>query len=890
MGRKRPSAGGGSSRKSKKKKKKASKSKHAQDWYDSESEVPTLASAETRTKPLATSAIIDDIPNPNPDPNPNPVPSAAAEEDSEGSSDEEEPAPYETLLSSLIRDQALPQEHLDVLNRVRGEQLGVEELTVEAGEAEEDEESSDQDSDTNQSSTAVRAPKIPEVSAAAEDDNPNIDSTFRHRFCDLYGFKGKLEALTAQLATVETRSETVRLGKFGGLVVSREVKGLTLTSEEAVAAEGLKAEVKERLRKRWKAYVEQRQETEKSRGYAKKMVGRDEFGLTKVQRYLLKSFGSYRDTFFMDKSLENGARVREVTVLHVLNHLMKSCDLQAKHASRLKAAKLQAKQRSQEAQVRKHMGEVGQVDMETAEVQPDQGFTRPKVLVMLPTRRAALDFMRLVFELMPLGTQVANKGRFYQEFCTEVDESSKTGKAVIKREQLPASTGYQEDDLVHGTHPLLAEDKQRYKGAKARPLDYLQTFGGNKGEAFRLGVSMLGRKSIKLFADFYTSDLIVASPLGVRLAAELDVDADFSDQEEDDGAEEEVEQDHALAELGYRSNGRGKPRQERKNSAKDFLSSIEMLVVDDADVLLMQNWQHLVDVVNALNLKPAKLRTDTDFARVREYFLEEMAANFRQTIVLSRHCSPFINGLEPKDPERTNCAGVSKIRRATYAPELSQVEHAVPLSFVRIRATDRMSASDALFEHFREKVIPAFKRAASSGTLLFVPSYFDYVRVRNALSEVAIELGQEYDSSKKSKNRPRGRDGKRIARSKLDPFSNQSALFCCLSEYSEPSTISRVRGDFFKRKARVLVVTERFYFYYRYVLRGVARIVFYSPPTQQKFYSELVNLVDVNGKSKVAMLYTKYDGMALERIVGTELVHKMLSSDKDTYSITLDEG
>ena len=48
-----------------------------------------------------------------------------------------------------------------------------------------------------------------------------------------------------------------------------------------------------------------------------------------------------------------------------------------------------------------------------------------------------------------------------------------------------------------------------------KPSSYTATFSGNTDDCFRLGVAVRG-KVVRLFADFYSADIIVASPLGLR--------------------------------------------------------------------------------------------------------------------------------------------------------------------------------------------------------------------------------------------------------------------------------------------------------------------------------------------------------------------------------------
>jgi U3 small nucleolar RNA-associated protein 25 len=111
---------------------------------------------------------------------------------------------------------------------------------------------------------------------------------------------------------------------------------------------------------------------------------------------------------------------------------------------------------------------------------PDQGFVRPSILIVAPFRASANHWVSAFLQQTP-SHQVENKSRFYSEYS-----------------------------LPRGT-----EDKLATAPTGTYPEDHTANMAGNIDDYFRMGLKVT-RKSIKLFSDFYSSDIILASPLGLR--------------------------------------------------------------------------------------------------------------------------------------------------------------------------------------------------------------------------------------------------------------------------------------------------------------------------------------------------------------------------------------
>ncbi|KAF2879479.1 hypothetical protein ILUMI_26703 [Ignelater luminosus] len=483
---------------------------------------------------------------------------------------------------------------------------------------------------------------------------------------------------------------------------------------------------------------------------------RKKFPMTSLQNEIFSIINNYQDLYYTQRTFENAEEIRFIYSLHIVNHILKT-----------------------RTKVLHHNAKLNKKD-DVPEEFRDQGLVRPKILVIVPFRDSAYRIISMLIDiLIPKDKgNVMNKNRFIEEF---------TGHEIVMPKKNP------------------------------KPEDYEMLFRGNSGDDFRIGITVT-KKSLKLFADFYSSDIIIASPLGLRTII---------------GAEGETERNF------------------------DFLASIELLILDQTEIFMMQNWDHLLHIFNHMHLQP-KESHGTNFSRVRTWSLHGLAKYYRQTLIFSSFVLPEINAIFNK--KCFNYAGKIKTVNAISVGSICQVFVQLPHVFHKFAANDVSELAEARFNFFVRKILPQQRDTLMRQTLIFVSNYFDYVKLRNY-------------------------------------FKKEDIGFVQICEYSKEGKVARARDMFFHGDAHFLLYTERFHFFNRVRIKGIRHLIFYQPPIFPHFYYEMCNLMQEGNMNKkvgsmsnmtVTVLYSKYDANQLAAIVGTERAAKMVNSDRNVHMLVTD--
>ena len=335
----------------------------------------------------------------------------------------------------------------------------------------------------------------------------------------------------------------------------------------------------------------------------------------------------------------------------------------------------------------------------------DQGYVRPRVLILCPLRGSAWEIVQSMLACLGENSSISGAEKFEDEFSTSADDDDEEEEE-------------DEDDYSNGDEDNGGDKKKKKNKLKKRKLqqpdDWNAIFKNkNIDDDFKIGIQINPGQGkgkvkssvendgipgpsnkgshVKLYCDFYQSDIILASPLGLRLLIENSND---------------------------------------KKGAFDFLSSIEVVYLHQSDVLYFQNWEHVEFILQHTNRMP-ETDHETDFSRVRPYFLDGKASEHRQFILSTNFNEPIIQATFRTYSQ--SISGSIRLKKKWGDGCITQVISPVKQVFQLIPVPDFETQDELRFQHFKNNVLNQVLRLNQSHTIIITPSYLDFVKVRNEL-------------------------------------------------------------------------------------------------------------------------------------------------------------
>eukprot|EP01053_Blabericola_migrator_P003774 Blabericola_migrator_1__3773@NODE_2131_length_3228_cov_41_277760_g1350_i0_p1_GENE_NODE_2131_length_3228_cov_41_277760_g1350_i0NODE_2131_length_3228_cov_41_277760_g1350_i0_p1_ORF_typecomplete_len720_score125_01UTP25/PF06862_12/5_7e102DEAD/PF00270_29/2_2e05DEAD/PF00270_29/6_5e03Helicase_C/PF00271_31/0_031_NODE_2131_length_3228_cov_41_277760_g1350_i06702829 len=498
---------------------------------------------------------------------------------------------------------------------------------------------------------------------------------------------------------------------------------------------------------------------------------------------LFEGLSKYLNIDFCELNFVNSDLVRRVVALHVVRHIIASQQQILYLAEEAKAA------------------EAGkEVEAGSQRVFATSGWTRPRILICVPTKFFALEWVEALLALLG-PSKVKNEERY----VTELFSYDEDGKVDL--------------DEHLGVHMLPTDGKPK------KPLDYVETFRGNNDDGDCFIPIRIEKNSVSLYErNVYYADVIVCTTLGLRTL------------------------------IGSKT----------EKMDTDYLSSIEMVVFDKAETMLMQNSDHLTRIISALNNNPRKIHKSLDIRRLRPCHhqeKEDLSQFLRQTIFLStgRHLE-IQNLLSNYSPNIRGCMRLWKKSPVYLAKEANDMlgNHVyfmgTPFDGVGQSGSSLVTRLyDTFMKHFVHSKF--HQRFSEDPFLIVVPSYLEVLEVSNLLKQ-----------------------------------GTTTATFKRLTENTKMKKLVSIRRQFHEGQIPILIATERFLFFRRLKITGAKHLVFLGPPRNPGIFIDLLNgLGRSDHHTNILLMY--WDPCVhmanMERIVGHAKVGLLTSKSRDLKLIGL---
>ena len=309
----------------------------------------------------------------------------------------------------------------------------------------------------------------------------------------------------------------------------------------------------------------------------------------------------------------------------------------------------------------------------------------------------------------------------------------------------------------------------------------------------------------------------------------------------------------------------------------DFLSSIEILLIDFSEIFIYQNLEHLNEILSFVNKIPKNNQNLNSILRIKDLFSNNLSKFLRQTICISHfktmdidnilieYCNENINGRIIIKPDYENQIEKIKYELNEKYQNLNFKDYEIRFEFKMLFDLKNENYYDEKFNYFTKNIWINLYESFEKHTIIFVSSTFDYLRLKSF-------------------------------------FKQKSKAVCFIDENTDKKDWQRNRLFFEQGKYKFLLYNERGHFFKKINLKFAKNIFFYSLPEDPKIFYEMIELIDpvkykenlikygydseqneVQSYGSVISIVSIIDKYNMEKILG-KLGKKIMKEKKEYYS------
>jgi U3 small nucleolar RNA-associated protein 25 len=141
--------------------------------------------------------------------------------------------------------------------------------------------------------------------------------------------------------------------------------------------------------------------------------------------------------------------------------------------------------------------------------------------------------------------------------------------------------------------------------------------------------------------------------------------------------------------------------------------------------------EHLEEVLKAVNKFPKQRQDLNDISRIKDVYSDKLAHHLRQTIVVQKFRNLDLDYVVSSFCQTSLFGNLKVMRQYPNKIREASKNYGIKFNLKRLNVDSIENQDDVRYNYFTKKMWSAVYEEGQNYTVLFVPQYFDFVKLRN---------------------------------------------------------------------------------------------------------------------------------------------------------------